>query len=241
MKPVPVSTPALGPLPSFARVRNSTCAKAWAQARLRAGQRRGSDSTPRCAGSAAVLTLGSRCITPSARCARCGRTDAASQMTKRAGTRADPRAPLLAVSYSPRHWPARSLAETVVHLGRISHWCLQGRAWAAAGRACEATRSAGLGARARTRALRDLTRCACSTTTSAASGGSCATGPRDRAPQCSRCTSPTASPKRPAAAQARPCSRGLTTCRMRTLNDSNGPRAEARFMHRGSREARWRN
>ena len=216
-----------------------------------------------------MLTLGSRRITSSTRCARCGRTDAASQMTKRAGTRADPRAGLagragpggpavrkaqtvprtgcvpahlLAVSYSPRHWPARSLAETVVHLvRRTSRWCPQGRAWAAAGRACEATRSAGLGARARTRALRELTRCRCLTTTSVASGGSSATGPRGRAPQCSRCTHrpPHRSARRlPRPGLARTDSRTAT---LPTLKVRNGPQAEARFMRRGSRVVRWSN
>ena len=102
----------LGPLRELASVRNPICAKACAPARLRAGQRRGSDSTPRCAGSAVVRALGSRRITPSACCARCGRTDAASQSTKRAGTRADPRAALLAVSYSPRRLSRPGLACT---------------------------------------------------------------------------------------------------------------------------------
>ena len=87
--------------------------------------------------------------------------DAADQRTKHASTRADLDASFLAVSYSPRHWPARSLA---------------------------ATRSEGLVARVRTRTLRHLTRSIGSTTASAASGGRYAAGPRDRAPQCSRCT-----------------------------------------------------
>ena len=93
-----------------------------------------------------------------------------------------------AASAGVRTATPRSLAQTVVHFDRrTSRWCPQGRGWVAAGRACEAARSAGLGARARS-ALRHLTRCRCLTTASAASGGSSATGPRVRAPQCSRCT-----------------------------------------------------
>ena len=42
--------------------------------------------------------------------------DAADQSTKHAGTRADLNAALLAAAYSPRHWPARSLAGPPVHL-----------------------------------------------------------------------------------------------------------------------------
>jgi hypothetical protein len=48
---------AFATLLSYAGVRNSFCADVCAHARLRAGQHRGSDSTPRCAGSAAVLAL----------------------------------------------------------------------------------------------------------------------------------------------------------------------------------------
>ena len=122
-----------------------------------------------------VLTLMSRRKTPSARCARCGQTVSASQITKRAA-RADLRAALLAVAHSPRHWPARSLAEPTVHLlRRTSRWCPQGRGWAAAGRACAATRSGGLEA-ARASAFRQLTRCVCLSAVSAANVASYATG-----------------------------------------------------------------
>ena len=58
--------------------------------------------------------------------------------------------------------------------GPGDRWCLANDRASGPGAACKA-RAWG---RARTRALRALTRCTCSTTASAASGGSCATGPR---------------------------------------------------------------
>jgi hypothetical protein len=90
------------------------CRCECAQARHGAGRRWGADATPRCAGCAAVLALGSRRKTHFTRCARCVRTVAASQFTKRAGTRADPRAAFLAVAYAPQRRPAPSLAGTIV-------------------------------------------------------------------------------------------------------------------------------
>ena len=154
-----------------------------------------------------------------------------------------PRAVLLAAAYSPRHWPARGLAQPTVRRDhRPPPWCPQGRGWAAAGRACEATRSTGLVARARS-ALRALTRCTCLTTASAASGGSCATGPRARAPQCSRSEAKTASPKRPAAAQPRPCSHGSSNTCLPTLKLSKGPRPTlwTAALHGGWSTGHWSN
>jgi hypothetical protein len=225
MKPLPISTTACGPLGAFANVCNSLCAKVCAQARLRAGQRRGSDATPRCAGSAAVLAPGSRRITPSARCARCGRTDAASQFTKRASTRADPRAALLAVAYSPRHWPAHSLAGEWV-----SSRCtpIPTAGWpeggVALGRLCAAEERRARG-RVRTRTLRDLTRCVCSTTASAASGGSYATGPRDRVPQGTRSEAKGkhSEPRRRTALGP------ALTHRLRTVKFRNGPNGDSQI------------
>ncbi len=81
-----------------------------AGARHGAGRCRAADATPRCAGCAAVLALGSRRRTLFTRCARCARTAAASQLWKRAGTRADPRAAFLAVAYAARRRPAPCLA-----------------------------------------------------------------------------------------------------------------------------------
>jgi hypothetical protein len=96
--------------------------------------------------------------------------------------------------------------------------------------------STGVEARACTHALRELTRRDCPTTVSAANGGSFATGPRDRAAQGSRSEAKAAEVAR----WARP------GCRVAALpqaawkfNVCNGPRADAGFMHRGSREAQW--
>ena len=161
-----------GRLSAFIGDRNSPCAtllREQGRGPASAGVR---NATPRCAGSAAVLTLRSRRKTPFARCALYGQTVSASQITKRAA-RADLRVALLAVAHSPRHWPARGLAEKSDPLDRRTpRWCSQGRGWAAAGRACSAARSTGLVA-ARASELRQLTRCVC---LSAANGGSSATG-----------------------------------------------------------------
>ena len=200
------------------------------------------NATPRCAGSAAVLAPRSRRKTPFARCARCGQTVSASQITKRAA-RADLGAVLLGVAYSPRHWPARGLAETAAHLDRrTSRWCLQGWGWAAAGRACEATRSGGLVA-ARASALRQLTRCVCLSAVSAANVASYATGHKTEH------RSAVAAQRRPPHRSARrQPSLGLASadcrgCLRDTLNPSKAQHlaccGPARFMRHGSREARW--
>jgi hypothetical protein len=76
--------------------------------------------TPRYAGSAAVLALGSRRVTHCTRCARCVQTDAASQSWMRAGTRADPRAAVLAVADATPQRPAPSLARTFGSLSMSS-------------------------------------------------------------------------------------------------------------------------
>jgi len=217
----------IDPLGEVAWIRNALTAPTRA-ARPRAGQRRGSECAAalrgvRCGArpwgraeklpSLAALAVVKQFRRVSARSALCAPT---------------PRAVLLAAAYSPRHWPARGLAQpTVLRDHRPPPWCPQGRDWAAAGRACEATRSTGLVARARS-ALRALTRCTCLTTASAASEGSCATGPRARAPQCSRSEAKTASPKRPAAAQARPCLRGPSNTSLPTLKVGNRPQADDR-------------
>ena len=176
------------------------------------------NATPRCAGSAVVLAPRSRRKTPFARCARCGQTVSASQITKRAA-RADLRAALLAVAHSPRHWPARSLAETAVHLDhRLPPWSPQGRGWAAAGRACGSARSTGLVA-ARASALRQLTRWVCLSAVSAANVASNATGHKTEH-------------RSAVAAQRRPPHRSAR--RQPSLG-------LARKGCRGSREARWTN
>ena len=200
------------------------------------------NAAPRCAGSAVVLAPRSRRKTPFARCAHYGQTVSARQITQRAA-RADPRAALLAAAHSPRHWPTRSLAETAVHIDhRLPPWCPQGRGWAAAGRACAATRSGGLVA-ARASALRQLTRCVCLSAVSAANVASYVTGHKTEH------RSAVAAQRRPRHRSARrQPSPGLARkdCRgsfRETLNPSKvqhptccGP---ARFMRHGSREARW--
>jgi hypothetical protein len=80
-------TSAFGPLCAVGTVRKYAGSSGCAQARLGAGRCRAADATPRCAGCAAVLALGSRRKTRFTRCARCAQTVAASQSTKRAGTR----------------------------------------------------------------------------------------------------------------------------------------------------------
>jgi hypothetical protein len=218
---------ACGPLGEVAWVRNVLTAPIRA-ARPRASQRRGSE----CAAPLRGVRCGAR---PWGRAEKLPPLAALAMVKQfrrvraRSALRAPtPRAVLLAAAYSPRHRPARGLAQPAVHRNRRPPpWCPQGRGWAAAGRACEATRSTGLAARARS-ALRALTRCTCLTTASAASGGSCATGPRARAPQCSRSEAKTASPKRPAAAQARPCLRGPSNTCWPTMKVGNGPQVALR-------------
>ena len=173
----------------FTNARSSICSTDCAQARLQAGQHRGSDATPRCAGSAVVLAFGSCRITRFA-CFAALRSNRMRQIRARS-TRV--RAPTQTLRSSPSHThpgTGRPAALPRRHCTSRPRWrrCPQGRGWAAAGRACEATRSRGLVARVRTRTLRDLTRSIGSTIASAASGGRYAAGPRARAPQCSRCT-----------------------------------------------------
>jgi hypothetical protein len=109
-----------GPLREVATVRKYECfAGRVPNARLGASRRWGADATPCCAGFAAVLALGSRRKTRFTRCARCTRTDAASQLTKRASTRADPRAAFLAVAYAPQRRPAPCLARNDRSLERV--------------------------------------------------------------------------------------------------------------------------
>jgi hypothetical protein len=85
-------------------------------------------------------------------------------------------------------------------------------------RACEALRSTGLEARARS-APRELTRRVCS---SAANAASYAAGPQDRAPQGSRSAAKTASPKRWALPG---CPVAAPLPAKRKFSDRNGPQA----------------
>ena len=109
-------------------------------------------------------------------------------------------------------------------------------------RGLQGLRSTGLVARARTRALRELTRRVCSSAVSAANVASYAAGPQARAPQGSRSEAKTASPARwalPGCLVATPRSA------KRNFNDLNEPQGVARlgkgFIARGLREAQWSN
>ncbi len=106
-----------GPLPTLnARFAHTVgIAKPWAGARWRFGAAVGACG----ADFAAVLGFRSRRITRCAHCVRCARTDAASQFTKRARTRAD-RNPGLA-GRAGRKRPAARQARTV-------HWTVRVRA-----------------------------------------------------------------------------------------------------------------
>ena len=247
MKPTQ-STPALQRSPGcvevgeFVGVRNSPRAIFLREQGRRPASAGVRNATPRCAGSAVVLAPRSRRKTPFARCAHYGQTVSARQITQRAA-RADLMAALLAAAYSPRHWPARSLAEPTVHfLRRTSRWCPQGRGWAAAGRACAATRSGGLVA-ARASALRQLTRCVCLSAVSAANVASYVTGHKTEH------RSAVAAQRRPPHRSARrQPSLGLASadcrgCLRDTLNPSKAQHlaccGPTRFMRHGSREARW--
>jgi hypothetical protein len=110
MKPALSSLPTVGPLRLLASVRNSLALRS-VLARRRAGRGRSAEACPslRC-GCPVLLGFGSHRVTHSTRCARCVRTDAVSQLTKRAGTRADPKPAVLGGAYALRPRPTRRLA-----------------------------------------------------------------------------------------------------------------------------------
>ena len=91
------------------------------QARRRAGRGRSAEACPSLRyGYPALLGFGSHRVTHFTRCARCVRTDAVSQRTKRAGTRADPKPAVLGGAYALRPRPARRLAGDDRSWGRVS-------------------------------------------------------------------------------------------------------------------------
>jgi len=275
--PVPVTMPAIGPLRLFAKVRS--CVLAAARARRRAGRSRGSKGLPRCAGCPAVLAFGSCRITRFA-CFAALRSNRMRQVRSRSarvraptqslalqaalGASAQPlarhkqstglfvsglassAAPIRPACAPPVALPATGSVCRAAHAAPGSATRHPGRAQ----RACEALRSTGLLARARTRALRELTRRVCSSAVSAANVASYAAGPPStgsgrsvpstssgaRAPQGSRSEAKTASPVR----WARPgCLVAAQLPAKRRPNGSNGPKAEDHLMRRWSREARW--
>ena len=97
-----------GPLPTLSvRFAHTVgIAKPWAGARWRFGAAVGACG----ADFAAVLGFRSRRITRFAHCVRCARTDAASQFTKRASTRADRNPALLAAAQARHRAPAHGFA-----------------------------------------------------------------------------------------------------------------------------------
>ncbi len=93
---------------------------------------------------------------------------------------------------------------------------------------------------ARTRALRELTRCECPSATNAVSGASFAARPKPEH------RSAVGAPSAPTAAVARQRTpaRGLapaSTSTLRIFKDCKGPKATSGFMRHGSRRARWSN
>jgi hypothetical protein len=102
---------ACGPLRLFVSVRNSL-APPPVLARRRAGRGRSAEACPSLRyGSPVLLGFWPHGITLFTHCVRCARTDAVSQMTKRAGTRAGPKPAVLGGAYAQRPRPARRLAD----------------------------------------------------------------------------------------------------------------------------------
>ena len=217
---------------------------AFVLARRRAGPGRGSDGLPfaslrvpcdaRVPGPVAKLAAFASLSTLK----HLQRVSSRSALRARPGPLRFSAAPIRPTQAPPAALPATASVCDVPHATFGSATGQPGRAR----RACEAPSSTGFGARARS-APRDLTRRGCLSVESAANAASSATGPRTRAAQGSLSAAKTASPERcalpgcPVAAPVHP---------KRTANDGKGPQADnqptlARFMRRGSREARWSN
>jgi hypothetical protein len=166
----------------------------------------------------------------------------ARRVSSRSALRA--RAPnpvLLGASHARWALPGCPVAETVVVRGTSNTDAVAGKAaggaWAGRIGAAEKRRVAG---RARS-ALRELTRCRCLSVESEANAASSATGPATRASQGPR-SEAKGQPSEPRPGPTRRLARVDASIRKRTpANGRNGPRAEARFLRRGSREAQWSN
>ena len=196
MKPRPGPGADCGPLRLLAIIRS--CMAALARARRRAGRGHIADGLPslregalRCSVSWPVAELTSLAALATFRQA------ATSMLTKRAKARgqeacASRRRTRRCARTPPVALPAAVLMFDETHAAAGTATRHPGRAQ----RACEALRSAGLVARARPRALRELTRRVCSSAVSAANAASYAAGPQARAPQGSRSEAKTASPAR---------------------------------------------
>ena len=225
MKPRPTSAAANGPLRVFACAR--TFMRASARARRRAGPGRGSDGLPF---AALRVPCGARSSGPSHSSLRSLRSlrsntcaesdDEARQMRARPEALRSSAAPI-----RPAQAPHVALRATAsvcdaMHATNGSATRHPGRAQ----RACEALRSTGLVARARS-APRELTRRVCLSAVSAANVASYAAGLQDRAPQGSRSEAKTASPKRWALPG---CLVAVPLSASREYNDRDGPKADIR-------------
>ena len=105
-----ISRSVIGPLRLLASVRNSL-ARPSVLARRRAGRVRSAEACPSLRyGFPVLLGFWPHGITRCTHCVRCARTDAVSQITKRAGTRAGQKPAVLGGAYAQRPRPARRLA-----------------------------------------------------------------------------------------------------------------------------------
>ena len=215
-----------GPLRSFGSVRYLMLASA--RARRRAGPGRGSSGWPF---ASLRVPCGTRSSGPahnslrslrSLRSNTCAESDdEARQMRARPEDLRSSAAPIRPAQAPPVALQATGSVCDAAHATTGPATRRPGRAR----RACEALRSAGLVARARTRALRELTRRVCPSAVSEANVASYAAGPQGRAPQRSRSVAKTASPARwalPGCLVAAP----LPT--KRKFNDRKGTRAAVR-------------
>jgi hypothetical protein len=108
-----------GPLRLLASVCNSLALRS-VQARRRAGRGRSAEACPPLRyGCPVLLGFGSHRVTHFTRYARCVRTDAVSQRTKRVSTRADPKPAVLGGAYALRPRPTRRLAGGDRSWGRV--------------------------------------------------------------------------------------------------------------------------
>jgi hypothetical protein len=164
----------------------------------------------RSAGSAAVLGSRSHGATRCAHCVRSARTSVVSQITKRASTRADLEPPLLAApQVAPTGGRPPHRAGTGWTLRKEQERVCKGAAGPRAVCVWGAEERRAFG-RARTRALRPLTRRACSSAANVSERSELRGGPEDRAPQGQPKAAPVACRTRPGCAFAAPTPLGPT-------------------------------
>ena len=203
----PVGGPASAlraPAVACARSRTTTVS-----ARPRAGQRRGSDATPRCAGCAAVLRLVAplRNFRRSLRSLwsdRRNESDHEARCARRPQGCAPRRRTLTPAQAGPQ--PCR--ADSALPASNLTLVPARPRLGCRRARLCgDAERRACGRARQRVSSTDSLR---LSERSERSERSELRNGPQDRAPQCSRRAAATASPKRPVAAQPRTCPRGLS-------------------------------